>query len=103
MFNQVTQTIFNQMGGWQFASLVGTKAIGSQGNTLMVRFTGKAKNKINLVKVTLSADDTYTMEFCRASKAGTVAVKECEGVYCDQLKDIFESTTGLYVSLFARR
>lgn len=103
MFNQVTQTIFNQMGGWQFANLVGTKAIGSQGDTLLVRFTGKAKSRINLLKVTLSPDDTYAVEFCRASKAGTVTVKEYNGVYCDQLKDLFEETTGLYVSLFARR
>lgn len=106
-FNSTTEVIFAQMGGWQFARLIGTKAIGSDGAVLKIRFTGKAKSKINLVHVTLMEDDTYSMEFFRASKnhdlLGVKLVANFDDVYNDQLQDIFESTTGLFTSLFPRK
>lgn len=101
-FNDTTAETFDQLGGWEFARLIGTKAISSDDSTLKVRFTGKAKYQINLIYVTLMGDDTYTMEFMRASGESVVSVLEFEGVYWDQLQDIFESSTGLFTSLFPR-
>lgn len=101
-FNDTTAETFDQLGGWEFARLIGIKGIGSDGNTLKIRFTGKAKSRINLIHVTLMGDDTYTMEFMVASGKGVVSVLEFEGVYWDQLQNIFESSTGLFTSLFPR-
>lgn len=45
------------------------------------------------------ADDTYFLEFGIIRGKSYKATKELQVVYCDQLVEIFESITGLYLSL----
>jgi hypothetical protein len=56
-------------------------------------------NGINSVKITLDADDTYTMVFSRMTIKGENVKVDLSGVYADQLVKIIEKNTGLYLSL----
>ncbi len=103
----IANTIAKQLGGLNRLTLMtgARDFVGSEeGRYLHIRLPrGKAKDGINSIKITLDADDTYTMTFARQAGANggfkLITVKEIEGVYCDQLVKIFETTTGLYLSL----
>jgi hypothetical protein len=113
----IANTILQQLGGNQFIAMTGSsKFIAVDGgNTLLMKLVLN-KSGCNVLRVTLDADDTYTMVFqyeqvtpikklvfnpdlprLKVSKQ-----QEFNGVYCDQLKDIFEEVTGLFVTLHKR-
>lgn len=96
----VAKTILQQMGG-RVGMMTGAKDFLDLGNG--VKFSlprGSAKDKINMVKITLNGNDLYDIEFLqyRPRKFDVVTVKECNDIYCDMLKEIFEENTGLYLS-----
>lgn len=64
-----------------------------------VSFKVKGSKAASFVKITLEADDTYTMLFGKIRKYELIKKQEFAGVYAENLKSIFESTTGLYLSL----
>ena len=83
-------------------------------NILMFKFKGS--RKANHVKITLNSMDTYDIEFMTVAKITEENTKkwlnlneeefeqkmkknkkQFAGVYCDQLIDIFESHTGLFL------
>lgn len=66
-----------------------------------VQFGFKSCRQANKCSIILNADDTYTVRFHKFNRRSLECkqVIEFEGVYCDQLKEIFESFTGLYLSL----
>ena len=66
-----------------------------------VQFSFKSCRKANKCRITLNADDTYTLTFFKFNRKSFECpqVHEVEGAYCDMLKDCFESFTGLYLSL----
>lgn len=98
-FSEVANNILRQLGGDQFLYLVGVRSVMAFADGVAVRFTGKAKDGINNVRVTLDADDTYTVAFQRSTVSSLVNKGEFSGVYADMLANLFESETGLYVSL----
>ena len=53
------------------------------------------RNRINYVRITLEPDDVYTVEFCVIRKLTSRRVSLWEGVYCDNLCDLFREQTGL--------
>lgn len=58
----------------------------------------------NLVEVTLNYMDTYDLSFKRIkSNRDVIVVKEVKNVYCDQLMDIFEENTGLFLTFYPRK
>ena len=63
----------------------------------------KAKDGINFVEITLNSMDTYDIEFGRIRKVGVEftykVVKTVDGIYNDQLQEIFTQYTGLYTKL----
>jgi hypothetical protein len=59
----------------------------------------KRAAKCSHVRVTLDPSDTYTVEFLKVAKFDCKTVSEVGDVYCDQLKELVEKTTGLYLSL----
>lgn len=96
--NQIAATILEQFGGFMALRMIGGVCHYTD-SSITVPFKAKAKNLTNRLVIKLDADDTYTMEFwnCRGIKADK---KEAYSmVYCDQLKEIFERRTGLYLSL----
>src|ERR1039458_2411264 len=100
---QVAQTILNQLGGAQFAALTGARNFVSGADFLQFSLPSGAKSHINKVRITLDPSDTYTVEFFNLNlRAGLCSlVSERSDIYCDNLQDLFESETGLYVTLFA--
>ena len=102
MSHQVAQTILNQMGGNRIGAFIGVKNFVAFPDALQVRFTAKAANGANMLKVTLTPNDTYKMEFIRARKSRGVdtfkAIDTYDEVYATQLVAIFERLTGLYLS-----
>lgn len=104
--------ILRQLGGRRFVAMTGAK------NFLFSDITATCpniwlrmdlttnKSGANRLKITLKDDDTYTMYFYRQTiktKGGIDCVvskeQKFEGVYCDQLQEIFTNVTGLYTSL----
>ena len=57
---------------------------------------GFCKNGINRVNIALEADDTYTVNFYRFRRGSAlVRVAQAGNVYAEDLRQIFESETGL--------
>ena len=97
--NAISTTILNQLGGGgRLAAMIGARHFVSHENgELTFRFKGS--RRVNMLRVSLNASDTYTVEFMKYSPQRFTAatVEEFSGVYCDMLQDLFESTTGLYI------
>ena len=102
---QITQTIGAQLGGLGRVAVM----IGAYGFThdargsLSFRFKAKSikvnEKSPNYVKISLDPSDTYTVEFGRVHGFDYTVVQKDEGVYCDQLRPLIETTTGLCLSL----
>jgi hypothetical protein len=59
----------------------------------------KGKNNITHLRITLNSMDTYDLEFGKIFKHSFQIVKVVNGVYNDQLQEIFTETTGLNTHL----
>lgn len=96
--NETAATILSQFGGMRALSMIGGMCLYDQ-KSITIPFKAKSTNKSNRLVIKLEADDTYTMEFwsCRGIKADKK--ESFDMVYCDQLQEVFESRTGLYLSL----
>ncbi len=100
----IADTILEQLGGRRFIVMTGAKNIMSDGPALVFQLPRRtAKDGINVVKIAHDPSDTYTMTFSKQSDARggyrMTTVREMGGVYAGQLREIFESTTGLATSL----
>ena len=100
-YKRVAITITTQMGGaGRIKAMLGVPMFGVvEEGCGGVMFTFKGNRKMNAVDIRLMADDTYTMVFKRVIGKGIRVVSEHEGLYWDMLKPVFESETGLYLSL----
>jgi hypothetical protein len=107
---QVAKTIADQMGGaGRIKAMTGASNFTALGSGLSFDFPNR--RGANHVKITLEPDDTYTVEFykkpgVKALMSGKVDWDKIDkplsthsGIYFDQLKDVFEKETGLYLSL----
>ena len=99
----VARTILSQLGGRMFVALTGSTHFVGDATSLSFR-VGENPKAITHAKVNLQPDDTYTLVFqAYHPKTHDIIHEETlPNVYCDQLKDIFEDRTGLYVSLHPR-
>ena len=96
--NQLTQS---NSGIGRLKAMVGGKNFGfslSEGY-VSFRFTAKAKNKANYMKITLTPDDLYTVEFGYIRAMEYFKRSEVEGLYNEDLFEYFENQTGLYLKL----
>lgn len=71
----------------------------SDGPALHIRFKAKATNTANWFIIKLNGMDTYDVSFIRVWGSKRKVIKEYPGIYCDQLREIFEKDTGLYLHL----
>lgn len=88
--------ILHQIGGSRIVPMIGAKMIVPQADSLTVHFRARAKDGIKVFAITLTPLDLYEVKFYTAY--GTM-VKEFNNVYYDQLKNLIQSTTGLYLTL----
>ena len=85
------QETLRKIGGNRFIAMTGANNFVKGRNYIQFKVP-KAKNKIKYVKITLNPMDTYDIEF--QTRTGKL-VKRVDGVYDDQLQDIFTENTGL--------
>lgn len=101
--SQVAQTILQQLGGaGRLKAMLGAKHFMAGSDSLSFRFPNRARSKPNHVVITLKSSDTYQVEFWRvsmSSAAKTKLISKHEHVYAEDLRSLFESKTGLRLSL----
>ena len=111
MTNETTkteaETIISQLGGYdRLRIMTGAKNFSfgaTDTNETYIQFrVGRNAKKINLVKITLNDSDTYTTEFMWATINKITIKSEFSGVYNDSLKNIFETSTGMYLTFGGR-
>ena len=81
----------------RLSAMVGAFNFLHSADSVMFRFRGC--RRANYCKVTLAADDTYTISFHKVGKLNSKDVATFDGIYADGLMPAFEKTTGLYLSL----
>ena len=98
--SNVATTIAQQLGGTnKLSAMIGANGFVASEDSLKFSFKGCRKG--NMLRVTLNADDTYTVEMFKYNRRTfeCPCVKSLSGVYADMLTSVFESWTGLYTSL----
>jgi hypothetical protein len=88
----VSQNIAAQIGNCAF-TMMGTRNKISNGNSLI--FDIRGSKKVNKIVITLEPSDTYKIDFYKGIKL----VYSTDNIYNDQLKEVIERHTGLYLSL----
>lgn len=79
--------------------MIGAKDFVAVENGVRFRFTAKNKISANLCTITLNGKDLYDIKFERMHGYKISTKKELNDIYNDQLTELFEKTTGLYLSL----
>lgn len=96
----VANTIVSQMGGsGRLVAMIGACNFTGTEKSVSFRFKARAKNSSNGLKVTLDPSDTYTVEFISVRGASLKIKESLSDIYAEDLIRIFESKTGLYLSL----
>lgn len=97
---ETANTILQQMGGMgRLVAMTGAHNFLALDNGVQFKFKGS--RVANSCRVVLDPSDTYTVEFHKITKRGLEVkeVKSLSGVYCDMLVELFEGTTGLYLTI----
>lgn len=106
----VAETILCQLGGGRFVAMTGAYNLCSHEDTLSMSLP-RNKSRANQLHIQYTPNDFYTMKFIyyrppRLVKKSLILLPEelayiavYEGLYCDQLCDLFTEVTGLYTSL----
>jgi len=95
----IAQTIFEQIGGKAFAFMVGMKKETVIKNGMMFRFM-RNSTPFNHCLIRLNAWDTYDVTFTKVGGRvqwpyASTPTQTHSCVYFDQLRELFESVTGL--------
>lgn len=106
---QIAGTIYRQLGGGKFGYMVGAKNLGfertDEGIALAFKFMRNKSGMTNLRIVYDMGSDLYNMIFYSvrfSMKTFETKIKEkrFNGIFCDQLSEVFENFTGLRTKLF---
>ena len=98
--NATIEAMAESLNGAKGAMMTGGK-FSSNGETLYFRFKARARNNSNLVVMSYDkGQDLFNMAFKRIDKRGLKEIKHYESIYGEDVRGIFESETGLYLSLF---
>ena len=89
-------TIIQQLGGNSFCRMTGAKQFVVLASGVSFRIPATmTKNRINAVQITLTPEDDYTVNFYAIHGTKIKQVSSHEGIYCDQLAELFRDETGL--------
>lgn len=101
---RVADEILAQMGGMRTLSvMVGAKNFVALENGVQFSIGSGAKDGINKVRIVLRPSDTYDVEFWKVRGTSMKKVSEWGDVYNDQLMDLFEKETGMYLTMARRK
>ncbi len=97
--NDTCRTMIDQIGGNKACVMVGgSYTYDNENNQVIFKYKGSKHS--NYMRMTYEAGlDLYTLQFIKIWGTKYSEKEEFTGVYNDMVKDIFESTTGLYLSL----
>ena len=97
---QVANTILQQLGGNKFIVMTGAKNFVCGDGYMVFKF-GRNSSRANHLRIELDRGrDLYNMVFIRVGpKTRLKELKKYEGVYNDQLQELFTEYTGMYTSL----
>ncbi len=95
---EVAATILSQLGGNRFVAMTGSSSFVYGDNMLNFR-VGSNPKRVKAVRITLEPSDTYKVEFLVMRNLKMITLSEASGVYCDNLREVFENHTGLLTSL----
>ena len=105
----VANEIMNQLGNNRFVAMTGAKRIYAWSDYALYFEAPPPTTKAKSFVITLPPMDVYKIEVFKKStikaqvmqgKPALVLVKEIDGIYCDQLKEVIENLTGFYLTLF---
>lgn len=92
--------VFQQLGGFgRLRAMVGMKDATYDTKNQWISFKFKGSPKANYVKITLNGKDLYDVQFLKIWGLKFKEVAVFNDVYNDQLIELFEKTTGLYLTL----
>ena len=99
--SNVAEIILKQMGGTgRIQMMTGAKSFVYDFESVQFKFLNRKRSKPNSCKVTYdSGQDFYTVNFDRVDRYNIKALNVFHGIYADQLVNLFETETGLYLSL----
>lgn len=104
---EIAGVILQQLGGRGFTAMTGARNYTAISNGLAFRLPARFASKgINSVRIVLTPMDVYSVEFWKigpAPKFTRHLVSSFDNVYNDNLRELFERETGLYLSLGQRR
>ncbi len=104
-------TALNQLGGKAFTFMTGAKDFMLDNDHTLRMSIGRNATPANRFYITLDGDDTYTLRLERQTfskktfDTTRTVIHEASGLYCDQIREVFERWTGLEtrVPTFAQR
>lgn len=92
--------ILRQLGGNRFIAMTGAKNFSCDNNSMCFKLSGTmTRDRINWIKITLNAMDTYDIKFVAIRGYKMTTISEANGIYNDMLQGIIEDRTGLRLSL----
>jgi hypothetical protein len=93
----VAKTILEQLGGRHFLAMTGAKNLVGDANSLSMKLPNARCNgkRCTGLRIVLDPSDTYTVEAIAVRKLEYTVLDTHNGVYCDNLRDVFTSMTGL--------
>jgi len=97
----IAETILEQMGGInRIRAMTGASNFAAESSGVSFNFPNRKRSKGNAVRIEYNAgQDLYDMTFYNVSIRGIKKVGSFSGLYFDQLIEIFEKQTGLYLKL----
>jgi hypothetical protein len=100
MNQEIAQTIVSQLGGNRFLAMTGARDLVAIERGVQFWLPSNfALDGINQVVVVLEESDTYAVTFYKRRGLNLKEVARHELVYAEQLRALFESQTGLALSL----
>lgn len=98
MTTEISKTIGEQLGGFgRLSAMINARNFLDHGDALSFRFSGN--RKMSFCKITLDDSDTYTVVLGAIRNFEVREKVSASGIYADQLVDLFERETGLYLSV----
>lgn len=99
--------ILSQLGGaGRLKVMIGAREFYSENNGQTLYFKFAMCPKANVIKITLNGSDLYDVEFWKRGRLNTKTMTvpnakagEFSDVYAEDLKEIIENYTGLYLSM----
>jgi hypothetical protein len=99
----IAATILEQLGGGRFQVMTGAKDLTFgevEGKPFLQFRIGRNGSKANIIVVELDAGrDLYNMKFLQLRKMELKELESYNGIFFDQLQELFTEYTGLYTSL----